>query len=223
MISADWTAAFPGLEKLEPAAQAFLREAVIRKVIPRGSVLFRPGDACVQFPLVASGSVRVQRVTESGREILLYRAAANETCIMSAASLLAGESYAAAGVAETDVVVYLLTADKFNRLMNMSDAFRALIFQGYSKRLETLMSRLEGILCTPVNIRLAERLLDLMDESGEVAATQQSLATDLGTAREVIGRILKSFERSGWVAIRRGGALVVDVAALRAIVCSPGD
>jgi CRP/FNR family transcriptional regulator len=223
MTTADWTAEFRALDKLDSEARASLRSSAVRKEIPRGSVLFRPGDACIQFPLVASGSVRVQRMTESGREILLYRVVANETCILTTASLLSAESYAVEGVAETDVVAYVLSAAKFNALMHDSAAFRGLVFEGYSKRLAAMMARLEEIMCTPVSVRLAERLLALMDGAGEVAATQQSLAADLGTAREVVGRLLKSFVASGAVVLRRGGLLVVNPATLRAIASANGD
>ncbi len=222
-MPADWIDEFPAIRSLDCDAKARLRDYAARKLIPRGAVLFRPGDDCAQFPLVASGSVRVQRVTESGREILLYRVVANETCILTTASLLSGESYAAEGVAETDVVAYVLSAERFNALMNESATFRALVFDGYGKRIASLMARLEEIMCTPVNVRLAERLLAMMDGEGSVAATQQSLAADLGTAREVVGRVLKTFERSGWIALRRGGAQVKDAGALRAIIAANSD
>ncbi len=220
MTSPDWTEEFPALKALDPATRTFLRDAAARRRIPRGAVLVRPGDACMHFPLVASGSVRVQRVTESGREILLYRIVANETCVLTTASLLAAENFSAEAIAETDVVAYVLSADKFNALMNSSAAFRAFVFEGYGKRLATLMSRIEEIMCTPVAVRLAERLLALMNADGAVAATQQALAADLGTVREVVGRALKSFERSGWVALRRGGVLVTNCAALKGVVAS---
>ncbi len=220
MTPLDWTDEFPALRTLDPAERKVLRDAAVRKTIPRGATLARPGDACVNFPLIASGSVRVQRVTESGREILLYRIAANETCVLTTASLLADESFSAEAVAETDVVAYVLSADKFKALMNVSAAFRTLVFEGYGKRLAMLMSRIEEIICTPIAVRLAERLLASMSADGSVAATQQALAADLGTAREVVGRALKSFERSGWVALRRGGLCVTNADALKAVLSS---
>ena len=219
-MNADWIKDSPSLRSLDDATKTSLREMAIRKTIPRGAVLFRPGDQCAQFPLVVTGSIRVHRVTESGREIVLYRVNADETCILTTASLLAAEAYAAEGVAETDVVAYVLGAERFNALMGSSASFRTLVFDGYSKRLAMLMARIEEILCTRINVRLAERLLSLKNSANYVAITQQSLAAELGTAREVVGRTLKSFERSGWVKLSRGGAEIVDAAALAALAVS---
>jgi CRP/FNR family transcriptional regulator, anaerobic regulatory protein len=219
-MNADWIKDSPSLRSLDDATKTSLREMAIRKTIPRGAVLFRPGDQCAQFPLVVTGSIRVHRVTESGREIVLYRVNADETCILTTASLLAAEAYAAEGVAETDVVAYVLGAERFNALIGSSASFRALVFDGYSKRLAMLMARIEEILCTRINVRLAERLLSLKNSANYVAITQQSLAAELGTAREVVGRTLKSFERSGWVKLSRGGAEIVDAAALAALAVS---
>jgi CRP/FNR family transcriptional regulator len=216
-MTADWIDDAKSLRGLDPAAKAMLRDGAIRKQIPRGAVLFRPGDQCVQFPLIVSGSVRVQRVTESGREIVLYRVGADETCILTTASLISDDAYSAEGVAETDVLAYILPADRFNALMNASQSFRALVFDGYSRRIATLMSRIEEIVCTRINVRLAERLLALKDAANRISVTQQSLAADLGTAREVVGRTLKGFERAGWVRLSRGGVEITNVPALQAL------
>ncbi len=222
-MPSDWLEDVPLLRRLDAPTRAMLREAAIRKQIPRGAVLFRPGDQCVHFPLIVAGTVRVQRVTESGREIVLYRVSNNETCILTTASLLSDDAYSAEGVAETDVVAYIVPAERFAALMNASGDFRALVFDGYSKRIATLMSRIEEIVCTRINVRLAERLLALKGPDNRINVTQQALAADLGTAREVVGRTLKGFERSGWVKLSRGGAEITNAGALRALCDAERD
>jgi CRP/FNR family transcriptional regulator, anaerobic regulatory protein len=222
-MTSDWIEGVPLLRRLDEPTRALLRDAAIRKQIPRGAVLFRPGDACVHFPLIVAGVVRVQRVTESGREIVLYRVSTNETCILTTASLLSDDAYSAEGVAETDVTAYIVPADRFAVLMGASADFRALVFDGYSKRIATLMSRIEEIVCTRINVRLAERLLALKGADNRITVTQQALAADLGTAREVVGRTLKSFERSGWVKLARGGAEITNAGALRALCDAERD
>lgn len=222
-MASDWIEDVPLLSRLDDATKSLLRDAAIRKQIPRGAVLFRPGDQCVHFPLISAGTVRVQRVTESGREIVLYRVSNNETCILTTASLLSDDAYSAEGVAETDVTAYIVPAERFAALMNVSAGFRALVFDGYSKRIATLMSRIEEIVCTRINVRLAERLLALKGADNRINVTQQALAADLGTAREVVGRTLKSFERSGWVKLSRGGAEITNSNALRALCDAERD
>lgn len=222
-MASDWIEDVPLLRALDGPTKTMLRDSAIRKQIPRGAVLFRPGDQCVQFPLIVSGTVRVQRVTESGREIVLYRVSTNETCILTTASLLSDDAYAAEGVAETDVVAYIVPAERFAALMNASEGFRALVFDGYSRRIATLMCRIEEIVCTRINVRLAERLLALRGVDNRICVTQQALAADLGTAREVVGRTLKTFERSGWVKLSRGGTEITDAGALRALCDAERD
>lgn len=222
-MASDWIEDVPLLRRLDQPTRALLREAAVRKQIPRGAVLFRPGDQCVHFPLIVAGTVRVQRVTESGREIVLYRVSNNETCILTKASLLADDAYSAEGVAETDITAYIVPADRFAAMMNASADFRALVFDGYSKRIATLMSRIEEIVCTRINVRLAERLLALKGADNRINVTQQALAADLGTAREVVGRTLKTFERSGWVKLSRGGAEITNAGALRALCDAERD
>ena len=222
-MASDWIDELSSLKELDEATKTSLRNAAVRTKVPRGSVIFRPGDFCVQFPLIVAGSIRVQRVTESGREIVLYRVTANETCILTIASLISSEAYTAEAIAETDVIAYVLAAAPFRTLMNQSATFRALVFEGYSHRIATLMSRIEDIVCTRIDVRLAERLLALRDESNRIETTQHTLAADLCTAREVIGRTLKLFERSGWISLSRGAVEVINLPALVAIAAAERD
>ena len=154
MIS-NWIDELPSLRGLDEETKSALRSAAVRVILPQGKIVFRPGDACVQFPLIVSGSIRVQRITESGREIVLYRVTANETCILTIASLLATECYSAEAITETEVVAYVLKAAPFKELMNQSSGFRSLVFEGYSRRITTLMSKIEELICT--RIRRASR------------------------------------------------------------------
>jgi len=107
--------------------------------------------------------------------------------------------------------------------MNQSEAFRRLIFDGYSRRIVALMSKIEELVCTRIDVRLAERLLALKNSSAHIETTQHALAADLGTAREVIGRALKAFERSGWVKLSRGVIEVTNPAALAALIGAVRD
>ncbi len=222
-MSENWIDRNPSLQALDADAKHILYQAAVRKQIPRGTVLFRPGDSCAQFPFVVSGSIRVQRLTETGKEIVLYRVTDNETCILTTAALVSQDSYSAEGVAETDVTAYILPAERFNQLMHVSVGFRALVFNGYALRIAALMTRIEEIICVPVNVRLAERLLAMKHEDNRIETTQQALAADLATAREVVGRALKGFEASGWVKITRGGVEILDRRALAVLRDAPRD
>jgi CRP/FNR family transcriptional regulator len=223
MTQADWIDELPVLRSLDPEARELLRRSAARVALPRGSAVFRPGDGCGRFPLVASGSIRVQCVTESGREIVLYRVVPNETCILSIACLISDEAYSAEAFAETDVVAYVLPASAFKTLMGRSETFREIVFDGYARRIASLMSKVEELVCARIDTRLAKRLLAIAGATARVEATQQALAADLGTAREVVARALKSFERAGWVSLTRGAVEIVDRPALLSLADGRGD
>jgi CRP/FNR family transcriptional regulator len=214
----DWIEAMPALRDMDASAKALLKASATRIVLPQGATVFRPGDAATQFPVVISGSIRVEKITSTGREIVLYRVSPHETCILSIAGLLTGEEYAAEAIAETDVVAYALRPTAFERMMGESSKFRAFVFSGYSQRIASLMARIEDIVCTRIDVRLAERLLAFGKTEGHIETTQHALAADLGTAREVVGRALRNFERAGWVSLSRGAVEIVDAAALKALL-----
>jgi CRP/FNR family transcriptional regulator, anaerobic regulatory protein len=80
--------------------------------------------------------------------------------------------------------------------MNRSASFRSLTFEGYSRRITMLMPKIEKLLCTRIDVRMVERLLALKDDKHRISATQQALAADLATAREVFGRTLNSLVKT---------------------------
>ena len=120
----DWIEAMPALRSMDASAKALLKASATRIVLPRGATAFRPGDAAGQFPLVVSGSIRVQKITSTGRQIVLYRVTAHETCILSIAGLLTGEEYAAEAVAETDVAVSTLVSVRDRVIQSYEDIMK---------------------------------------------------------------------------------------------------
>jgi CRP/FNR family transcriptional regulator, anaerobic regulatory protein len=203
------------LRALELTARAVLGANPSSLRAPEGTIIFRPGDRCTSFPIIIEGTVRVQRVSETARLLVLYRIAPGESCILTTACVIADEPYAAEGVCETPVLAYALSPDGFQHLMDSSAAFRAWVFEGYGRRIAQLMSKLEEIVCKRIDVRLATHLLSLAGTDQTVRATQEALAADLSTAREVTGRALRQFERLGWVKCSRGTIEILDRTALR--------
>lgn len=216
-MTASWIDRFPQLSGLSADDRTFLLERAATVTIPAGTTVFAPGLAAESFLLVLEGTVRVQQVSENGREIVLYRVAGGETCIMTTACLLSDESYSAEGVTETDVDAVAIPKAAFEEAIARSPTFRRVIFSDYSHRISDLMHVVEEVAFGRLDKRLAHRLLDRADGNGVVNATHQELAAELGTAREVIGRQLKELERRGWVSITRGHVTLRNSAQLSAI------
>ncbi len=217
----SWTAHFPALAALEPPVRDQLHLAR-PAALPADARVFGPGDPCRNYILVLSGSVRVQMLAENGREIVLFRIGPGETCILTTAGLLAGDAYAAEAMTESAVEAVMLPAPVFHDLLARSAPFRDFVFRAFGTRFGELMMLIQEIAFQRIDVRLARHLLDRA-EGGTVAATHQALAVELGTAREVVSRQLKEFERRGLVALDRGLVRLVRAPALRALADTAGD
>lgn len=209
-MNADWIEQFPGLSKLESAIRDVLTRKSAVVTMREGSVIFGPGKSPENLLLLLEGRVRVQQVSEAGREIVLYRVEAGQSCVLTTACLLAHEGYSAEGIAETDVRAVAIPRTVFDDLIAQSVTFRTFIFTAYSKRITDLFQIIEDIAFQRVDIRLAQKLLDLERGTGQIKATHQQLAAELGTAREVISRQLGEFQRRGWIRQSRGSVELVE-------------
>jgi CRP/FNR family transcriptional regulator len=210
----SWIDRFKGLSRLAPDIRRMLtdRSQVVR--MPEGTVIFGPGKSPENMLLLLEGTVRVQQLAENGREVVLYRVTAGESCVMTTACMLAYEDYSAEGIAETDVVAAAVPRAVFDELVATSKDFRTFVFTAYSRRMTDLFHVIEDIAFRRMDIRLAERLM-ARAEDGTLRATHAQLAAELGTAREVISRQLAEFQRRGWVELGRGTVTLVDAPALQ--------
>ncbi|EKE72893.1 MULTISPECIES: Crp/Fnr family transcriptional regulator [Roseobacteraceae] len=211
----DWIDRFAGLSSLEPRVRERLVAQSQIVHLPLGTVLFGPGKSPENLLLLLEGTVRVQQTTEGGREIVLYRVHAGESCVLTTACLLAYEDYSAEGIAETEVEAVAIPRRVFDDLVANSQSFRTFVFSAYSRRITDLFHVIEEIAFQKVDIRLAQKLLELSKGAGRLKATHAQLAAELGTAREVISRQLQEFQRRGWVETARGEVTLVNPAALR--------
>lgn len=192
-------------------AQARLME------LPAGQKVFRPGDSCQGLPLVLKGSVRVQMTGSSGHEIVLYRIGDDDVCTLSIGCLMAGRGYRAEAIVEVPTTVVVLPYGLFDELVAKSAPFRRRIMGAYGERLDTLMMLVEEIAFQRMDVRLAEWLRTRAGES-PLSMTHQDLAVELGTAREVVSRLLKDFERAGWIRLARGRIEILGDGPVQAAV-----
>lgn len=208
---------FPHFARLDPDSARLLQGAARMVDVPAGTVLFQDGSECSAYVLVAEGSIRVQKVSEGGREIVLYRVEAGQSCVLTTNCLIAREDYAAEGIAESDIRALVVPAATFRALLGQSETFRDFVFAAYAARISDLLMLIEEVAFGRIDVRLAGWLRARADQGGEIRATHQEIATELGTAREVVSRQLKEFERRGWVALRRGRLEVKDRAGLASL------
>jgi len=209
-MTTDWISQFEGLSSLEPSVRDILTRKSTVLTVPEGTVIFGPGKSAEHLLLLLKGRVRVQQMSENGREIVLYRVEAGQSCVMTTACMLAHEDYSAEGIAETDVHAVAIPRAVFDELVSGSKTFRTFIFTAYSRRITDLFRVIEDIAFQRVDIRLAQKLLELARGTSQIRATHQQLSVELVTAREVISRQLGEFQRRGWISQSRGVLELLD-------------
>ena len=138
-----------------------------------------------------------------------------ESCALTTACLLGGENYNAEAVAETAIEAVAIPRARFDELISSSAAFRQFVFAAFSQRLSDLFKLVDEVAFQRIDVRLAHKLLELAGEGSDLAMTHQQLATELGTAREVISRQVHELQRRGWIVSGRGIIKLVDRQALR--------
>jgi len=217
-VKNDWLNTFPELKENRDKAWRVTAGKAMRMQVKQGSVLFRDGDACNGYVLVVSGAIRVQKVDPQGHEIVLYRVEEGQSCMLTTTCLLANQQYPAEGVAETDVDLILLPLDAFDSALSESPSFRQFVMANIGQRISDLMLLLEDVAFGRKDVRLAAFLLKNTKQNGDVLElTHRQLAVELGTAREVVSRLIKDFERKGLVSLGRNKVTILQINLIREV------
>lgn len=186
--------------------------------VPAGTVLFDEGAPCRGFPLVLAGEVQVARGAPQGRAIELYRVHPGEICVVSASCLFGHTTLAAHGVAVQATRLLLLPPAVFMRWSD-HQPFRQYVFSLFAARMADLIALAEAVAFQRLDQRLAAALLG---RGAVLQVTHQHLADELGTVREMVTRLLKRFEQSGWVQLGRERIQVLNAPALRQLAAGQG-
>jgi CRP/FNR family transcriptional regulator len=193
-------------------------EHATRRSFAAGEMLAFEGGDSGGFFVVIDGVVRAYKISESGRELTLYRVRPDECCVLTVFAVLSGTPVPAFAVAETDVTLALVSPPVFREWIDRFPFWREHVFTGLSRRLGDIMHALEQAVFHRVDARIASYFLRHADaDTGRVAVTHERLATEIGTGRVVVSRVLKNLERSGIVKLSRGSVEIVDGQRLRAM------
>lgn len=213
-MTENWIDRFEGLAELDGPTREMLQKRSRIMEMPADTVVFGPGKSPENMMFLLEGTVRVQQVSETGHEIVLYRIHAGESCVLTTACLLAIEDYAAEGIAETAIRAVAVPRALFDDLVAQSKSFRDFVFATFSKRITDLFRMIDEVAFQRIDVRLADRLIDLAQGGDSVATTHQKLSVELGTAREVISRQLQEFHRRGWIEQSRGNVTLTNRAQI---------
>jgi CRP/FNR family transcriptional regulator, anaerobic regulatory protein len=213
MNAAHLSELYPVLSRLPERLRRQVLEQVQYRTVPPGAILFDEHQACQGFPFVLTGAIRVVKPAANGRELPLYRVLPGESCIITSSCLLGHADYNARGVTESETTLVLMPRGLFDQLL-AEPAFREFVFNLFSERVADLMQLIEAVAFQKLDQRLAGLLLG---KGKVVRATHQQLADELGSVREIVSRLLKSFAEQGLVRLAREQVEILDPAGLRRI------
>jgi CRP/FNR family transcriptional regulator len=181
--------------------------------VPADTVLFNENTACQGFPMVLEGEVKVSRHSLDGRSLELYRVVPGELCLVSSASLFRSAPLMARGVSTRSTRLLMITPSIFVQWLE-TPVFRNDVLGLFAERMADLTGLIDAVAFQRLDQRLAATLLG---RGQNLTLTHQQLANELGTVREIVSRLLRRFEREGWVELARENILIRDSRALRAI------
>jgi len=169
-----------------------------------GEVLFKPGQPCNRFMLLGKGTVRVELKNTQNRSMLLYRIDPGQLCIHSMINLINDDDYSFVATADTDGWFCWADKEQFNKWMEGSSHFHQWVLNNIGTRFKQVVERFAQHAFLPVEARLAGILIEKMGSEQKVHIKQSELASELGTARELVSRYLSRWQKQGVLETHRG-------------------
>ena len=185
---------------MDSSKEELLKNSVFVK-IKSGEYLYHQGDICPSILFLTKGRVRVVRQHENGQSVLLYYFSQGEQCNVNFTSSFTSAPAVGTAIAESDLEGYNIPSSLISRLFIEDKGFQKYVFDQYANRLESMASMIEEIRFLSLDTRLLYWLQS--QESKEINISHEEIGDIIGSSREVVSRILKSFEKNGIVKLSR--------------------
>ena len=195
---------FPFLNKLSSKEKnTFLTQVQPINLAKNRSIYFE-GDFCQSLPLIISGSVRIYKLGDGGREITLYYLEPGDSCVLTASSIMSQKCFPAFAVTKSDVEAITIPASSLRTWVRYNPIWQDYICELFSHRLASVIEIVEEVAFRRMDCRIASYLLKIGNTRAEtISKTHLEIAQELGTSREVVSRILKNFEKEGLIFLSR--------------------
>lgn len=209
---------FPMWNELPERIQTKFLRASKQRSAEKGARIEPSGENCVGLILIRSGQLRVHTVSSDGREITLYRLLERDICLFSASCMLHSINFELAIGVEKDSEYYLIPPNVFAEAMRESAAVSNYVNSIMASRFSDVMWLIDKVLWKRMDQRIAAFLRDeaALDGSPFLRLTHDAIANHLGTAREVVSRMLKYFQSEGIVKLARGSVEIINFEKLNA-------
>lgn len=207
-------------DKLSTTEKNMVKNNTTKITYNKGEILHNADSECLGFVLIKKGGLRVYILSEDGREVTLYRLSEGDSCVLSASCILNNITFDVVIDAETDTEVLLLNISTFSKLNNDNIYVENFAYKNTTDRFSDVMWSVEQILFMSFDKRLATFLIDEVakNKTTDIYLTHEQIAKYLGSAREVVSRMLKNFESQGIIMLSRGLIKIIDKEKLMKIL-----
>ena len=202
---------FPIFDQLE-LVDDLAKNSKYMSLAPKTELL-NTGSYIKVIPLVLSGSIKVFRTDESGREIFLYYIQEGESCAITLSSCLKAEKSSIRAVVQEETTLLAVPVDAIYNINKKYPSWHNFVFDSFNKRFSEVLTVLENVVFHHMDERLVKYLIDkaLTLNTKILLISHQEVANDLATSREVISRLLKQFEKKGLVELSRGKIIIKEL------------
>ena len=208
---------FPVFSQLTPQQQKMVLDYTAIRTVPAGTVIHNGAVECTGFLLVRSGQLRAYTLSEEGREVTIYRLFDHDCCLFSAACIMSSLQFEVIIETEKDSEIFIIPPSIYQKLMNESLPVSKYTNDLMASRFSEVMWLMEQIMWKSFDKRLAAFLVEESSIEGTklLKITHEKIANHMGTAREVVTRMLRYFQGEGLVKLARGTIEITDEPGLR--------
>jgi len=216
----DYLNLLPYWDKLTESEKDFVKTNSAIQTYNKDRIIQGYSDSCLGMIYVIKGSIRVLMISEEGREITLFRLNSGDSCILSAACVLSQITCETQMIAAENIDILVVTPGAFNSLMNKNLEVRCFTYELATERFSTVVFVLQQIIFARFDQRLAGFLIAYHNRTGllKLKMTQEAIAVEVNTAREVVARMLKQFASEGLIEMKRGSITFKDIEGLRMLL-----
>ncbi|MGX7131307.1 MULTISPECIES: Crp/Fnr family transcriptional regulator [Enterococcus] len=205
----------PVLKEINEAFLTLVWENALCINVPKGGKVIYQEDSCQVVPFLIRGNIRKYKISNDGKEFTLFHIEPGEFCFFSAACSMYQKDFPVFSEIEEGSLIFSLPREIFKKLL-ADEAWQKYVSQIFSKKIFELMTTVSEVVFDSMPQRIAKYLLH-NNKKNFVQTTHERIALELGSAREVVTRILRDFQKIGVLALSRGKIQVIEVTGLERI------
>ena len=208
---------FPFWEQLSNAEKSQIEQSIYVERYPKGMLMHRTEDSCKGLMTVLTGQLRTYILSEEGREVTLFRVNASEVCVLSASCLMDTITFDVLIEATEDTEVLVLPTTTLNHIVQQNPYIELFLYKAATEKFSDVMWTMQQILFLKIDQRVAQFLWDEMVQKNSMtlSITHDEIAKNIGSAREVVTKVLKYMGKENVLELKRGTITILDKEKLR--------